>query len=361
MSDNSTGFASIRGQKQAIWLLKTLLRKGTIPHALLFTGIEGVGKRTAAMVFAMACLCKNSQQDEHGPFFQPSIQSSTIHRNRPCTQCHACRRVASGNHPDVIRIDPEGAFIRIGQIRALCTMLTMKPYENGFRVVLITDAQHMNPEASNALLKVLEEPPDKTILVLTASAVSELLPTIVSRCQHIQFSPLGLDDIVKELTQTKSLYPNSAQVIAQLANGSMSKAFKLAQSNFISYRKWLLEASGMRYLTEKKIPAWQGLALAEALYKSKEYLNDALEILKSWLRDVLIYPYSPDMIINRDIKDDIKKASKTESVNLLLKKLHAVEYAQKVIAANGNLRLTLEIMAVKLVRSDPMKNEAIYK
>lgn len=352
MSDILPGFASIRDQDQPIWLLKTLLRKGTIPHALLFTGIDGVGKRMAAMALAMACLCRNGQLDGKGPSSQSTTSSQPTNPSRPCAQCHSCRRVVSGNHPDVICIEPEGAYIRIGQIRALCNTLSMKPYENGFRVVRIANAHQMNTEAGNALLKVLEEPPDKTILVLTATAVSELLPTIASRCQRIQFNPLTAENIALELTEKKGVDPDSAKTIAALANGSMSKAYDMLQADFISYRKWLLKAAGMRGARSEKIPVRQALALAENLYKRKNKVEDSLEIIKSWLRDVLIYPFSPDKIVNQDMIEEIKKISLSEPSHSLLKKLGAVETAQKVIGANGNLRLTLDVMTTQLITSD---------
>jgi DNA polymerase-3 subunit delta' len=349
MLDRFSGFTSIRGQNQPIWFLTTLLRKGTIPHALLFTGIEGIGKRMTAMAFAMACLCRGDRLDENRPSLQSFPQKSY---HRPCLDCNTCRRVSSGIHPDVIRIDPEGAYIRIKQIRSLCTTLSLKPYEDGLRIVIISNAHKMNAEASNALLKILEEPPDKTIIVLTASATSKLLPTIASRCQCIGFNPLSPVDIKRELIEKNELDPNSAKIVAVLANGSMSKAYEMIKTNYLSYRIWLLKAAGMLQPVGEETPVWQGLAIAERLSKQKERLNDCLEIIKSWLRDVLIYPYSPDKIINRDMIKDIEEFSKTESTESLLKKLSVVENTQKVIEANGNLRLTLDVMVLQLTQSD---------
>jgi DNA polymerase III subunit delta' len=348
MLDRVSGFTSIRDQNRPIGLITTYLRKGTIPHAFLFTGIEGIGKRMTATAFAMACLCESGRSKENRPSFHSAKTSIS---KRPCLNCHACRRVASGIHPDVIRIKPEGAFIRIRQIRALCATLSMKPYEGEFRVVLIANANQMNAEAGNALLKVLEEPPQKTILILTASAASELLPTIVSRCQSIVFNPLTQESIASELVEKKDMTPGQAKTIAILANGSMSKAFEMVKTNFTSYRKWLLKASGVLPSAGNKIPVRQGLALSETLSKQKETLNDSLEIIKSWLRDVLLYPYSPAKIINQDMINEIRKLSQTESTHALLKKLSIIENAQKIIAANGNPRLTLDVMLLELTQS----------
>jgi DNA polymerase-3 subunit delta' len=343
-----SGFTSIRDQNRPIGLITTYLRKGTIPHAFLFTGIEGIGKRMTATAFAMASLCERGRSSEKGPSFHSAKTSIS---NQPCLNCHACRRIAAGIHPDVIRINPEGAYIRIRQIRALCATLSLKPFEGGSRIVLIAHANQMNAEASNALLKVLEEPPPKTILILTALTVSELLPTIVSRCQCIVFNPLTPDSIASELVASKEVTPGLAQTVALLADGSMSKAFEMIKTNFTSHRKWLLKASGVLPTAGDKIPVWQGLALSETLSKQKETLDDSLEIIKSWLRDVLIYPYSPAKIINQDMIKEIKKMSQTESTNSLLQKLSIIANAQKIIAANGNPRLTLDVMVLQLTQS----------
>jgi len=141
------GFESILDQKQPIHILTTFLHKRAIPHALLFTGIEGVGKRTTAMVFAMACNCIGNITGKK------ELSTDIPAQQSPCGLCNTCRRIESNNHPDVLLIKPIRAVIRIAQIRSLCQTLALKPYEARTRVVIISDAQTMNPEAGNALLK----------------------------------------------------------------------------------------------------------------------------------------------------------------------------------------------------------------
>jgi len=188
-----SGFESIIGQDRPIRILTAFLHKGTIPHALLFTGIEGVGKERAAVALAMAFNCaeNRSGSDAAGVDLRRSdhADANRPFTIKPCGICKSCRKIDSDNHPDIIRLKPSGPFIKIDQIRALCQTLAMKPYEAGMRVVIISEAQAMNPAAGNALLKMLEEPPARTILILVAAHPSDLLPTIVSRCQHIRFNP----------------------------------------------------------------------------------------------------------------------------------------------------------------------------
>ena len=193
------GFESIIGQDRPIRILTTLLQAGAVPHALLFTGIEGIGKQNAAVVFAMACNCAGGHANsEPESEINASVNGDDSTKRppitNPCGICKPCRKIESGSHPDFIRIKPAGAFIKIEQIRALCQTLAMKPYEAGMRVVVISDAQEMNSAAGNALLKVLEEPPAGTILILVANHTSGLLPTIVSRCRHIRFNPISMKE-----------------------------------------------------------------------------------------------------------------------------------------------------------------------
>ena len=135
------GPASLIAQHQPVQILNAILRKGTIPHAFLFTGAEGVGKRTAALAFAMALNCSGDRDSLSG---EPAgsdasgvIESTAI---SACGVCRSCRKIESGNHPDFISLHPQGPFIRIDQIRELCRVLSMKPYEADYRTVVISDA-----------------------------------------------------------------------------------------------------------------------------------------------------------------------------------------------------------------------------
>ena len=170
------GFESVIDQQKPIGILRALLEQSSVAHALLFTGIDGVGKQKTARMFAMAVNCELYRGDTTSQISVDSV---------PCGQCVSCRKITSGNHPDVLHIQPQGNLIRIDQIRALGRTLAMKPYEARYRVVMISDGHRMNPESANALLKMLEEPPEQTLLVLTASETADLLPTVVSRCQLV--------------------------------------------------------------------------------------------------------------------------------------------------------------------------------
>lgn len=326
------GFEDIIGQQRSLQMLASLLRKGGIPHALLFTGIEGVGKRMAAMIFSMACNCTAVKPGDG------------CYSTNPCGSCRSCRKISSGNHPDIIHIRPSGHVIRIDQIRSLGRTLALKPYEAKVRAVIISDAQTMNPEAGNALLKSLEEPPERTIFILTAIQTSDLLPTIVSRCQHVRFNPIHRNDLESLLIKEKRLKPEHARGIAAMAGGSYTRALSMAESYWIHRRNWLV--SEIDALPDR--PVHLLLAFASRLADDKQALMDNLDILTLWLRDLIVCRYRPGKIANTDIREKVLAASARFTETALLSAVKAIAAARKTVQANGNPRLALELLMMRL-------------
>ncbi len=335
--------------------MKTFLRNEAIPHALLFLGIDGVGKTTTAKAFAKACNCaavknRHPSEKEDAASIPITAQDLTA-KIEICPGCKSCNKIEKGSHPDIILVEPTGPYIRIDQIRNLCNILAMKPYEARLRVVIIKDAQAMNPAAGNALLKVLEEPPDRTILILTAMQTSDLLPTIVSRCQHIRFNPIAGNHLKTMLVEKQGADPDDAEIVTIMANGSFSKALSMIRHmkklNWIKRRAWLINE--VESLPLMPIPLC--LAFAESLSKNKETLTDSLEVMKSWFRDLVVCRFHPSKVINKDIIEKIHKNSKKMTVDSLLSKIEDIHLAQRNIQLNSNLRLTLEVLMMRLART----------
>lgn len=345
-----TGFDSITGQKRPIRNLAILLRRNRLPHALLFCGADVVGKKEATLLLAMACNClkRSVRADSSSPPSETGWEDVN-----PCGECASCRKIQSGQHPDIFSIGPHRDIIRIAQIRELAETLSMKPYEAKKRFIMIPDAQTMNPEASNAILKLLEEPPDQTVFILMAPQASDLLPTIASRCREIHFYPLARKELQARLIQEENLAPVATEAIAALAGGNYDKALRLCRpargTDWVRWRQWLLFGSCLERPQElSKSPVGFLMMFAEKLAAEKELLQGALELLKTWLRDLLLYRFCPDRIIHKDLEDTIGRIAPSESVAGLLLKIDIIQRTQQSIRGNANPRLALEAMMLKL-------------
>lgn len=335
------GFDTIIGQTRPVRTLTRLLARGTLPHALLFTGIEGVGKKTAATTVAMACNCTRSDRGEDRSRDRP--EPVTV----ACGECAACRKIAAGTHPDVRHLAPDGGMIKIDQIRELCGFLGMKPYEARTRAVIIADAQAMNPAAANALLKMLEEPPPQTVLILTAGQAADVLPTVVSRCRQIHFGPIARQDLAAILVRDLGLDPQEAAVIAALAGGSVTRALAIQSGHGLQRRAWLMaQLAGLPRQTPLGL-----LALAEKLARDRSELEGDLELVSTWLRDVAIARHCPERMIHADVQGAIQAAAIGLQDPAVGEAVRALQEAVRRLRANANPRLTLETLFINLAGS----------
>jgi DNA polymerase-3 subunit delta' len=185
--------------------IAALARSPRRASTLLFCGPPGSGKRAAAVALAQALLCDSPPQ-------------------APCGACSACRRLASGQHPDFNVWEAEGREVKVDQARALRSLTQLRPFEARLQVHLMPEAERMNEEASNALLKTLEEPSPRAVLILLAASPALLLPTIRSRCQAVRFPPLSAENIRRRLESEDGLAPAEAAWRARLARGSLVRA-----------------------------------------------------------------------------------------------------------------------------------------
>jgi DNA polymerase III subunit delta' len=291
----------------------------------------------------MACNCVCYADKQRQPD-RSSSENPEKFSDYPCGQCSPCVRIAAGMHPDVTLIQPEAGVIKIGEIRNLCRILSMKPFEGHARVAILSDAHLMNPPASNALLKMLEEPPEQTLLILTARQSADLLPTIVSRCLHIRFNPVSRHALSGELIQHHGFGMDEASTVAALAGGSFSRALSMKKAIWMSWRGWLItELSRLG-----SSPFHVIMALSEKLSKNRDALSDVFEIMLSWFRDILIFTCDPIRVINRDHLEQVKEASLRYSRNDLVQSVNAVKSAQAHIEAKTNIRLSMDHLLLRL-------------
>ncbi len=250
-------FALILGQDRALALLERALARPS--HAYLFVGPTGSGKATCAEAWIQALFCE--------------------HRTG-CGSCAECRTVASGNHPDRHVWAPDGKNTTIDQVRELIRQADLAPYR-AWRQIHVLDADTLNPPSANALLKTLEEPPDRTILLLLAKTVSDLLPTLVSRCQRIPFSLVPSEAIAAWLTRTKGIDPDRARYAAFRSGGRPGRALILATKRDLPATRLLESDDVVEALAEAE--ALANLPLEEQL-EVLEDVTDQLRDVRLWLQ-----------------------------------------------------------------------------
>lgn len=329
------GFEAIPGQKKALSTLSAFLSSENIPHAIIFSGIPGTGKRAAATAFAMAANCSGGK-----PVHRPSGKA-------PCGDCRTCRTISNDRHPDIHHLRPSGKVIKVEQIRQLRDTIAMKPFEAVTRLMIIHDAHTMNPSAANALLKSLEEPPPNTVFLLLTDQPGRILPTVVSRCQLIRFTPLSVETIQAQLMDGGTLAPTDAALIARLAGGSMSTAKKMTDPAWRRHRQIVL---GVMETIDVLSPAML-LALASRLSAGALPVPEILTILETWVRDVLTVAVAPDLLINVDLADKIQYSAAHTSVETSLHRARAIQTARRRLDGNVNVKLTMEHLLLDMAHT----------
>jgi DNA polymerase-3 subunit delta' len=325
-------FNNLIGQERAKDLLRRSIANNRVGHAYLFRGPDGVGKKRTALTLAAYINCQAPDADDL------------------CGRCRSCRKLQSGNHPDLQVIQPDGAMIKINQIRQLKRTLAFPPLEAKYRVVIVEDVQTMRREAANSLLKTLEEPPPDNLLILTVDQSSELLPTIVSRCQIIPFSPLPYEQMAQTLMHEDRLDRETAMTLAAISEGSLGQAKILQDNRLLDCRRLIVEKVLSLLPHQPEVPAAVFL-LAEKAANLKEQLPDLFDLLRIWLRDLLSLAAggSESLIISRDLTATMAAARERWSLEELSDKLRLINQAEKKLQRNCNRALVCEVLFFSLI------------
>ncbi len=320
-------FKEIVGHRRPIRLLQQALLKDRLPHAYLFLGPEGIGKRLTALTLAKTLNCEQGKGD-------------------CCEKCLPCRKIEDSNHPDVGVISPDGQFIKIDQIRQLQRSLSYRPYEGRKRVCILDNADRMKAEGANALLKTLEEPPPDTLLILLAPETDALLPTIVSRCQQVSFTPLPLNEMTKELTMRLSLDQAEAKTLAELSQGSPGRALEM-----FHHEVWEKRPKFIQDLIDLSSQGVQrAFAVAGSLADLGDDLPLAFPIMISWYRDLIVWNEQKDVnwLINQDFHEEIRKRAGLMSRKSLVHRVEAINQTAKALSRNVNRLLAMENLMLQL-------------
>ena len=319
-------FQDIVGHDQIKEHFQKAIENHKVSHAYILTGEAGMGRKSLAHAFALALLCEKGKAE-------------------PCMECHACKQVLSGSHPDLIHVTHEKPnSIGVDDIREqINDTIMVRPYSSYYKIYIVDEAEKMTQQAQNALLKTIEEPPSYAIIILLTTNQEAFLPTILSRCVQLKLKPLR-DFVVKSyLTEAMHVPETDADVFAAFARGNLGKAISLVSSEDFK----LMHEEVLRLL--KSIQKMDISELLEYIRKLKEEnldIYECLDFMQMWYRDVLLYKVTKDMnlLIFKDEYRAINEISMNSSYDKLERVLEAIDKARVRLDANVNMELAMELM-----------------
>lgn len=315
-------FSEIAGHKGTIAILKRILGSARIAHAYLFSGPEGIGKRKVALAFIQQLFCASGNG---------------------CGNCPSCRKVASGNHPDIHHLLPDGQFIKIDQVRDLQKELSYRPYEAPRKACIVDGAEKLNPASANALLKTLEEPPGNAIMILLTTAVDNVLPTIRSRCQILAFAGVPTAEI-EMLLLAGGVTPEIAHTAATLADGSVARAMDFCNNDLGSERQQIIE----RACRVSRQDMASVFGFGELFDKDREKALQSLDTLIGFWRDMLALQSGAPDIINCTLSDLLAGEADRRSRTTLLDDIETLLKMRQAIQRNANVRLAMDVLGIRL-------------
>lgn len=324
-------FADIVGQEQLREHLENAVRMGKVSHAYIINGERNAGKEFIAKTFAMAVQCENRQDAE------------------PCGECHSCKQALSGNHPDIIFITHEKpGTIGVDDIRRQINGdVAIKPYSGLKKIYIVSEGEKMTVQAQNALLKTLEEPPEYAVILILTDNVNTLLPTILSRCVVLNMKPVRDAQIKEYLMENMGIPDYKADICVAFARGNVGKARLLANSE--EFDKVKEEAiTLLKYIGEMELHE-----IVAAIKKINEYkfdVNDYMDILSIWYRDVLLFKATHDVnhLIFREEIQSIRKVADKSTYEGIERIIDALEKSKQRLNANVNFELTMELLLLTI-------------
>ena len=323
-------FHDIIGQEQIKEHLQNAISAKKISHAYIINGEKSSGKEFIARVFAMTLQCEKGGTE-------------------PCQECHSCKQALSDNQPDIIYVSHEKPnTISVDDIRAqINNDIAIKPYSSPYKIYIIPDAEMMTVQAQNAILKTIEEPPEYAVIMLLTENAEALLPTIRSRCVMMKLRNIK-DQLVKKYLMEQMEIPDyKADVCVAFAQGNMGKAIMLATSEYFNEIKEEV-VHLLRNIDEMNVSE-----LMDAVKKCMTYkmeINDYLDMIAIWYRDVLIYKATKnvDRVVFSDQLRYIKARASKSSYEGIENILYAIEKAKARLKANVNFELTMELLLLTI-------------
>jgi len=319
-------FKDITGNNRVKSILSKALARERLPNSLLFIGPDGVGKNETALVVARALNCLNKKEDA-------------------CEICSACTSinedVEKGSFPDVIKLGPKNDVLTIDQMRFLKNTCYLKPMVGKKRVFIVNEAEKMTEKAANSLLKILEEPPLFSHIILISNNPFLLLPTIKSRCQILNFSPVSREDIEIYLTE-RGYKPEKARILSLMAGGNLKMAMEMEWDEVkeIKARAWELYMS--LFYKENAASTLKEYHVLQKL-QAAEDLKRILGIMLSFCRDIILIKQKGDihLLLNPDFLSEMKKTADKLSLQRFLECLKEINRTLYMMNKKVNLNLNL--------------------
>lgn len=327
-----SGFKDVVGHKNIIQYIGNAVTSDTISHAYILNGEKGSGKKLLANLFATSLQCQDREADGDA-----------------CGKCQSCKQAMSGNQPDIIHVTHEKpTTISVDDIREQVNNdIVIKPYSSRYKIYIIEDADMMSVQAQNALLKTIEEPPAYAVIMLLTENAEVLLPTIRSRCVMLKLRNIK-DRLVKKYLMERMEIPDyKADICVAFAQGNMGKAIALATSDHFN------EIKDEAVQLMRNIDEMQVEELMEAVKRCTSYkleINDYLDILAIWYRDVLIFKATKnaDRVVFSDQLKYIKQRAIKSSYEGIEIILDAIEKAKARLKANVNFELVMELLLLTI-------------
>ena len=324
---------NIYGHAWAVDLLEKHIAKGNMRHAYLFSGPKGVGRRTLALRFAQAVNCTQPPAPGQG-----------------CGDCKTCRQIERMQYPDldIVQSAEDSTVLKVDQVRELQRFVSLAPFEGRYRVALLLNFEEANANAQNALLKTLEEPNAKVLLLVTVDDADNLLPTITSRCELLRLRPMPVNDLTP-LLEAEGTKREDAQLIARISGGRAGYARRLASDPTLmaargEYLDELHTLLGNTIVKRLQFSAQltRGKNNRKARSKAKAELNERLMVWLSFWRDVLLVNTDSGIeITNIDRREAINGAAKASDTEIIMAVIRDLEHAF-VRIQSANLQLMLD-------------------
>lgn len=339
-------FNKFIGNSEIKKILRRMLAKNRVPHSLLFAGEEGIGKKHFALELAKAFVCQNPIEFEScGKCFSCYRADNFTFPKADDREAH--KKVIFSEHADIGQIIAYNKNILVDALRDLEKESNFRPFEAKARFFIIDDADKMNKESSNALLKTLEEPAASSYIFLITSRPDSLLQTILSRCQVLRFAPLSKKEIEKHLLETKQFAPADAEFSAQISMGSFGRALQINPEKMREIRGRVLRV--LESLLIKNDRAF--------LLKTSEELNDAknkenyeifLEILQTAIHDLWLLRLGAEEIINADIANQLKNLAENSNAQRIALWIAEIEKLHRNFTVNLNKKIATDAIFMQM-------------